>query len=163
MILSRAKPAIGPSSVVPVPEGNKKSLPKLEDFLKKRDYVGAITLLEFQRNSGKADDKLDEWVGYCAFHLGDYKRALSEFENLTKNIKDPKNENWLNLACCYFFLGMYPEAEEAAEKAPKNPLRTRLFFHLAHKFNDETRLMMHHQQLEDGIFGTECVRSTLLL
>lgn len=40
---------------------------------------------------------------------------------------------------------------QAAEKAPKSPLRTRLFFHLAHKFNDEKRLMMHHQQLEDVI------------
>lgn len=41
--------------------------------------------------------------------------------------------------------------KKAAEKAPKSPLRTRLFFHLAHKFNDENRLMMHHQQLEDVI------------
>lgn len=23
---------------------------------------------------------------------------------------------WLSLACCYFFLGMYPEADEAAQK-----------------------------------------------
>ena len=40
---------------------------------------------------------------------------------------------------------------QAAEKGPKCALRTRLFFHLAHKFNDENRLMMHHQQLEDVI------------
>ena len=40
---------------------------------------------------------------------------------------------------------------QAAEKGPKSALRTRLFFHLAHKFNDETRLMMHHQQLQDVI------------
>ncbi|XP_076055072.1 tetratricopeptide repeat domain 26 [Oratosquilla oratoria] len=152
MILSRAKPALGPTAAVqPSTSSSKKSLPKLEDFLDTRDYTGAITLLEFERNSGKGNELNDQWIGYCAFHLGDYKRALSEFETMTKEQKNPSQDNWLNLACCYFYLGMYPEAEEAAEKAPKSGLRTRLFFHLAHKFNDEKRLMMHHQQLEDII------------
>ncbi|CAL4138726.1 unnamed protein product, partial [Meganyctiphanes norvegica] len=152
-ILSRAKPALGGASANQESNASKKkSLPKLEDFLNSRDYTGAITLLEFERSSGNSDDMTDSWIGYCGFHLGDYKRALKEFQNLTK----PENmkiipENWINLACCYFFLGMYPEAEEASEKSPKDPLRTRLFFHLAHKFNDEKRLMMHHQQLEDVI------------
>ncbi|XP_066963491.1 intraflagellar transport protein 56 [Macrobrachium rosenbergii] len=152
MILSRAKPALGAHvGHHAAAHANKKALPKLEDFLNKRDFTGAITLLEFQRNSGSASDVTDQWIGYCAFHLGDYKRALVEYEKLTKHHKSPQPENWISLACCYFYLGMYPEAEEAAEKAPKSPLRTRLFFHLAHKFNDEKRLMMHHQQLEDVI------------
>ncbi|ROT73119.1 intraflagellar transport protein 56 [Penaeus vannamei] len=154
MILSRAKPALGSNAAVqPNAAASKKSLPKLEDFLSARDFTGAITLLEFERNSGNANELTDQWIGYCAFHLGDYKRALLEFQNLTVNNKsgNVKPENWIGLACCYFYLGMYPEAEEAAEKAPKTALRTRLFFHLAHKFNDEKRLMMHHQQLEDVI------------
>ncbi|KAK3853741.1 hypothetical protein Pcinc_039733 [Petrolisthes cinctipes] len=154
MILSRAKPALG---LNPTPQtgggsGGKKTLPKLEDFLKKRDFTGAITLLEFERNSGNSNEQTDQWIGYCAFHLGDYKRSLGEFEKLTlHHNQQPTPENWISLSCCYFYLGMYPEAEEAAEKASKTPLRTRLFFHLAHKFNDEKRLMMHHQQLEDVI------------
>ena len=47
-MLSRTKPATGPgSSAVPVKEQKKKKkLPKLEEFLEKRDYTGAITLLE---------------------------------------------------------------------------------------------------------------------
>ncbi|KAK7068732.1 Intraflagellar transport protein 56 [Halocaridina rubra] len=152
MILSRAKPAFGANAAAQVAaSSSKKVLPKLEDFLTKRDFTGAITLLEFERSSGNASDITDMWIGYCAFHLGDYKRALVEYENLTKKHKNPNPDNWISLACCYFYLGMYPEAEEAAEKAPKSPLRTRLFFHLAHKFNDEKRLMMHHQQLEDVI------------
>ncbi|XP_071537126.1 intraflagellar transport protein 56 isoform X2 [Panulirus ornatus] len=152
MILSRAKPALGPNATAQASSsGNKKVLPKLEDFLKKRDFTGAITLLEFERSSGNTNELNDQWIGYCAFHLGDYKRALLEFEKLTVHHKNPAPENWISLACCYFYLGMYPEAEEASEKAPKSPLRTRLFFHLAHKFNDEKRLMMHHQQLEDVI------------
>lgn len=40
---------------------------------------------------------------------------------------------------------------EAAEKAPSSQLRYRLQFHLAHKLNDEERLMECHKQLEDII------------
>lgn len=44
-ILSRAKPALGGNPISQSSVG-KKALPKLEDFLKKRDFTGAITLLE---------------------------------------------------------------------------------------------------------------------
>ena len=57
----------------------------------------------------------------------------------------------INLACTYFYLGMYQESEKAAEKAEKAQLRTRLRFHLAHKFADEKKLMSFHQELEDVI------------
>ena len=67
---------------------------------------------QFERNSGNASEKTDQWVGYCAFHLGDYKRSLKEFEKLTNQSNNPSAQNWLNLGCCYFYLGMYPEAEE---------------------------------------------------
>lgn len=63
------------------------------------------------------------------------------------------NEPVLNLylACCYFFLGMYIEADEAAQKGPASKLQNRLLFHLSHKFNDEKRLMGYHQNLQDII------------
>ena len=156
MILSRAKPAIqtpkeGETSGLG--SAGKKQLPKLEDFLSKRDYMGAISLLEFQRNSGQGDENTDLWIGYCAFHVGDYKRALLEYESLLatggKN-KSSKNVH-ISMACTYFYLGMYQEAEGAAEKADKGQLRTRLRFHLAHKFGDEKKLMTFHQELEDII------------
>ena len=47
--------------------------------------------------------------------------------------------------------GMYREAEKMADKAEKNRIRTRLRFHLAHKFGDEKKLMTFHQELEDVI------------
>ena len=46
---------------------------------------------------------------------------------------------------------MYREAEKMADKADKNRIRTRLRFHLAHKFGDEKKLMTFHQELEDVI------------
>ena len=158
MILSRAKPAIQvPKEGDNGPAGSassKKQLPKLEDFLTKRDYMGALSLLEFQRNSGQGNEQTDLWIGYCAFHVGDYKRALMEYEALLNSKASSGSINKIVsicLACTYFYLGMYQEAEKAAEKADKGQLKTRLRFHLAHKFGDEKKLMTFHQELEDII------------
>ncbi|XP_028930760.1 intraflagellar transport protein 56 isoform X3 [Ornithorhynchus anatinus] len=149
VILSRAKPAVG-SDLQQVDKYKKKGrkIPKLEDLLLQRDFTGAITLLEFKRHGGEQNEDSDLWIGYFAFHLGDYKRALEEYETVTKEA-NCNPDVWVNLACTYFFLGMYKQAEAAALKAPKSRLQTRLLFHLAHKFNDEKKLMSFHQNLQD--------------
>ncbi|XP_069765379.1 intraflagellar transport protein 56 isoform X1 [Narcine bancroftii] len=149
MMLSRSKPAVGGEMLQMDKKKKKgKKIPKLEEFLTARDYSGALTLLEFKRHVGEKEDDIDMWMGYCAFHLGDYRRAMEEYETLTKN-EDVHPDVWVNLACTFFFLGMYKEAEEAAMKAPKSRLQNRLLFHLAHKFSDEKRLMNYHQNLQD--------------
>ena len=79
-----------------------------------------------------------------AFHVGDYKRALLEYEAVSKKSKPPKEVN-ICLACTYFYLGMYQEAEKAGDKAEKDRLSTRVRFHLSHKFGDEKKLMTFHQ------------------
>lgn len=147
MILSRAKPA-ATSEAAPGKEKKKKKTPKLEEFLLARDYTGAITLLEFQCNTGKAPPLAGQWIAYCAFHLGKYQRAREEYEKLTKHESCPP-EVWINLACCYFMLGMYQEADIASQKTAPCPLQNRVQFHLAHKFNDEKRLMGYHQHLQN--------------
>ncbi|XP_072506197.1 intraflagellar transport protein 56 isoform X1 [Notamacropus eugenii] len=149
MMLSRAKPAVG-GDLQQVDKRKKKGrkIPKLEELLSQRDFTGAITLLEFKRHVGEQDEDADLWIGYCAFHLGDYKRALEEYESVTKE-EGCNPEVWVNLACTYFFLGMYKQAETAGFKAPKSRLQNRLLFHLAHKFNDEKKLMNFHQNLQD--------------
>nr|KAF6470502.1 tetratricopeptide repeat domain 26 [Molossus molossus] len=133
MMLSRAKPAVGGDP--PHTDKRKKKgrkIPKLEELLSQRDFTGAITLLEFKRHVGEQEEDTNLWIGYCAFHLGDYKRALEEYENATKE-ENCNPEVWVNLACTYFFLGMYKQAEAAGFKAPKSRLQNRLLFHLAHK------------------------------
>uniref|UniRef100_A0A8C8F4F6 Intraflagellar transport protein 56 n=1 Tax=Oncorhynchus tshawytscha TaxID=74940 RepID=A0A8C8F4F6_ONCTS len=145
MILSRVKPA-AVGGEIPVNKKTKEKKPPLvEDFLVQRDYLGAITLLEFQRNVGERGEDADLWLAYCAFHLGDYKR---EYKALTDK-PDCRPDVWVYLACTLFFLGLYKEAEEASRKAPKCQLQNRVLFHLAHKFNDEKQLMGFHQELED--------------
>ena len=70
---------------------------------------------QFTRHSGKGSDETDMWLAFCLFHLGDYKQAMEEYEKLSR--KDTCNPDvWVNLACCYFFLGMYPQADEACKK-----------------------------------------------
>ncbi|XP_013860469.1 intraflagellar transport protein 56 [Austrofundulus limnaeus] len=151
MILSRAKPAVGGETQVSIGDRKKKNktkVPTLEEYLQQRDYLGALTLLEFQRSIGEKEEHADLWIGYCAFHLGDYKRAMEEYKSLTMKPDCPA-EVWDYLGCALFFLGLYKEAEETASKAPMSPLQNRLLFHLAYKFNDEKRLMGFHQNLKD--------------
>ncbi|KAK0150893.1 Intraflagellar transport protein 56 [Merluccius polli] len=152
-ILSRIKPAVGGDAPVGLHEKKHKTrtkkVPDLEEYLQQRDYHGALTLLEFQKDVGEREEHADLWMGYCAFHLGDYKRALEVvYKTLSQKAECPV-EVWVYLACTMFLLGRYKEAEEAASKAPTSPLQNRLLFHLAHKFNDEKKLMGFHQNLED--------------
>ncbi|KAL0129427.1 hypothetical protein PUN28_001595 [Cardiocondyla obscurior] len=146
MILSRSKPA---SSEGARTSASRKQIPKLEEFLEKRDYTGALTLLEFNSNIGDSLET-DLWMGYCAFHLGDYKRAATIYENLRKKDYTPQDIS-TNLACCYFYLGMYPESQKILEETVDDKLRTRLLFHLAHKMGNESKLMEYHQMLQDVI------------
>ncbi|XP_051940765.1 intraflagellar transport protein 56 [Hippocampus zosterae] len=151
MILSRVKPAVGGETAASVSEKKKKNkskVPTLEEYLQQRDYLGALTLLEFQRSIGEQEEHADLWIGFCAFHLGDYKRAMEEYKALTAKPDCPPDV-WVYLGCAMFFLGLYKEAEEAALKAPKSPLQNRLLFHLGYKFNDNKKLMEFHQNLED--------------
>ena len=85
MILSRSKPAIVTSANADGSgsASHKKHVPTLEEFLGKRDYTGMISLLDFNRNSGKGNEELDMWLGYAAFHASDYKRSMLEFEAVT--------------------------------------------------------------------------------
>jgi len=138
-------------------KGDKK--PKLEEFITARDYTGAITLLEFQRQTGEANALTLPWLGYAAFHLGDYKKALDVYTELAPT--DPVYN--LYASCCQFYLGDYSAAEELARKgvagntggtvAPTTAntrLQNRLLFHISHKQNDEAKLMKHHALISDA-------------
>jgi hypothetical protein len=73
-------------------------------------------------------------------------------------------------------LGKYEEAEQTAVKGlfkkfffifinenlfkgPKSPLQTRVLFHVAHKQNNEEKLMGLHRQLQDVIEDQMCLAS----
>jgi intraflagellar transport protein 56 len=74
---------------------------------------------------------------------------MQEYEGLTNN-ESCHPDVWINLACCYFMLGMYDEAKAAIDKGPKTSLiYNRLSFHLAEKSGDHEVLMTHHQNLQN--------------
>ncbi|TGZ64529.1 hypothetical protein CRM22_006325 [Opisthorchis felineus] len=165
MILSRTKPATQKASTVHVPTtAVKKEIPKLEDFLSRRDYTGALTLLEFERSCSKTNLETDLWIAYSAFHLGDYKRAADEYKKILSR-KDAPDEVSIYLACCYFFLGMYQEAMAHAKEGPSCRLQNRVLFHVAHKFSDERLLLNYHNSLADvledqlSLASVHCLRS----
>ena len=56
----------------------------------------------------------DRWIGFCAFHLGDYQRALAVYLSLENSNPVPE-DNAINLACCYFFLGMYSQVDKVSK------------------------------------------------
>nr|XP_018907402.1 PREDICTED: intraflagellar transport protein 56 [Bemisia tabaci] len=143
MILSRIKPAVNAGTK---PKDSSKDRLSLEEFLSKRDYTGALTVLQFK---GQNEETV-RWVGYCSFHIGDHKNAMSIYEKILQSKPVPE-DTVTNLACCYFFLGMYTNAQKILEKAAESRLKTRLQFHLAHKLGEEEQLMQYHQQLADII------------
>ena len=130
-----------------------QKMPSLQDFISKRDFTGALALLEFERKSGDLEDEVENlmWIGYCAFHLGKYERAQEVYQELlTGNLGKPPPEVGLYLACVYYYMQMYKEAEETANQySMDNALYNRILFHVCHKLNDEAKLMQHHQKLTD--------------
>uniref|UniRef100_A0A8C5HQY2 Intraflagellar transport protein 56 n=1 Tax=Gouania willdenowi TaxID=441366 RepID=A0A8C5HQY2_GOUWI len=138
---------------------NKTKIPSLEEYLQQRDYLGALTLLEFQRSIGENQEHADLWISYCAFHLGDYKRAMEEYKALTVKPDCPA-EVWVYLACTLFFLGLYKEAQDAASKAPTSPLQNRLLFHLAHKAELKNLIDISSCSFE---FAQELIRHNLVV
>jgi len=158
-----------------------KKVPELASLLEARDYMGAITLLEFDRKlffeqknasgwktsdnnrgfewvEGSASQLSEEekqqdeqrcmWLAYAAYHLQDYRKALDTYQTL---IAGGSQDQMLYVyqGCCLLGLGWFAEAEEKALRGPACPLQNRLLFHIAHRMNDENKLMMHHQKLND--------------
>lgn len=145
MLLSRLRPAKKKQAAAPRPQG-RQQIPDLDEFLIKKDYAAAISLLEFKQKNGEKNEATNLWLGHCYFRSGDYKKALEVYEDMKKHeIENPDLPVFLGV--CFFYLGMYEDAKHAAEKADRTPLQNRLMFHVSHKLGEEKRLMAHHQLL----------------
>jgi intraflagellar transport protein 56 len=58
-------------------------MPSLQDFIKDRDFTGAMTLLELQKTAAR-DETLSLWLAYSAFHAGEYKKAIEIYDELMR-------------------------------------------------------------------------------
>lgn len=62
-----------------------RQLPRLQEFLNKRDYLGAITLLRFEKKQGVTRQNAGLWLAYCYFHAGLYPQAITCIDRLLGN------------------------------------------------------------------------------
>ena len=96
--------------------------------MKTRDWVAALTLLECDRKySQRHDLKTYLGIAYCAFHNGDYKKAMDIYDDLLKR-KDCDGNLHAYKACCLYALDSFKEAKAEAQAAEDSELKNRLLF-----------------------------------
>lgn len=61
----------------------QEKLPTLQDYLSSRDWIGAIALLENERNVNIHVEN-SMWLAYCYFHMGEYRYVAIYPEKLFK-------------------------------------------------------------------------------
>ncbi|CAG9465919.1 unnamed protein product [Pedinophyceae sp. YPF-701] len=154
MIPSRARAKAAAEQKRAVEKSKEKEVPTLDEFLAKRDYAGAATLLEFERlGQARSEEETLEWLAYCHFHNGEHDKALKCYERLLQMPSvDTKQQEMLQIyiGCCLYYLGRYREAEETAMRGLKCPLRTRLLMHCANKAGEEATVMKYHKELTEA-------------
>ncbi|MEW5297909.1 MAG: hypothetical protein WDW38_003794 [Sanguina aurantia] len=129
---------------------DKPKIPDLEEFMTRRDYLGAIALLQFKRHANRHDVKNLEFLAYCHFHYGEHDKALTIYRDLL-GFEDPDPLYFVYAAACYYYMGSYKEAEDVALQGPRCALQTRILFHCAQKQANDDKLMQYHGQLSDSI------------
>ncbi|OAF70528.1 TPR repeat protein 26 [Intoshia linei] len=149
ILLSRSNVKIGESLLE-----KDKDLFSFEDYVEKRDYSAAITLLNFHESFKPLIGNLEEWLAYCNFHAGDYNNCLQIYEKIQKNKKfESKNykDFYLNYACVLFMMGEYEKVEEIIKKEKNSPLRNRLAIHVYNKLIKEREMMEYHGHIENVV------------
>lgn len=187
----------GTSTSTNTANASASQLSNFEEYVRARDYAGALAILEFTRRVEREDGRttLERllWRAYCAFHGGDYELALQTYEMILRreycvgggvdgckgtantttttsnsssrfqvpreaaaaagHSEAPPADVYLYLACCHYYLQQYDEAERAALQGPQEEggLRNRLLFHIAHRQGNETKLLLYHQKLTEGV------------
>lgn len=147
----------------------------MDFFIKKRDYTGALAVLH---NEILEDREKKLWEGYLATHLGDYERAQGAYVDILSiekdNITKMKSDDYqieeekdyreteeddvanLYLACVYYHLRMYEEAEESAMmyRPDNNPLKQRILYHCSECLRDAKSSANDKNEDIDGIHTT---------
>jgi intraflagellar transport protein 56 len=90
--------------------------------------MAALTLLECDKKySHRHDAKTYLGIAYCAFHNGDYKKAIDTYDELMKREGYDSSIHCFK-ACCLYALCEYKKAKAEAEKAMDSDLKNRILF-----------------------------------
>lgn len=131
---------------VQMEEDAEQEVPTWPDLVKKRDFLGVVTLLQVKTSDGDPI-KVKEWIAYCHFHAGQYDQACQVYQDLLKGI-DPDSAYYTYMAACYFYMGKYDVAEETVLKGPESQLQKRVLVHCAHASGSEEKLVAAHGKLD---------------
>jgi len=123
-----------------------------KDYLSKRDFEAALTILELDRKCKQRNDpRTLHAIAYCSFHVGNYSKAMEIYDSLMASSDYDKNIHAYK-ACCMYALCDFKDAKEEAMKAEDSPLRNRLLFHLTEKTGgDDNEIMQYHSALVAGV------------
>ena len=118
---SSARAAAGPRVPDKSKEGSesKSKTPDLAEFLEKRDWSGAITLLEYKRQGSSHDVSNLEWLAYCYFHAGDPGKALETYRDLLRLESDPDPTCHTLCAACLFLPRALPRGGGGGATRPE--------------------------------------------
>jgi hypothetical protein len=161
-----------------------KLLPSLEDCVRERDYAGALAILDFERKTAASGTSAEEalerrlWVGYCAFHAGDYEQAQEVYQGLIDELgQQPAGragsssgssvgavppEVHLYLACCLYYLQEYEQAERAAQRYDPGTSGTGAepWRHQQQSQQQQPHPQQEQQQQRDGSAATATTTTT---
>ena len=133
------------------PMSQKKTYTK-EEFIKNRDFEGAITLLEHEKLLNRENINNQLWLAYSYFHNGDFPSALEIYNNLMKKPNYDLNLHTYK-ACCLYALTKYKEGLEEAKKGISSELNNRVKFHLAFKLSQGQEVIDAQSKLnQNSIF-----------
>lgn len=129
-------------------------MPKWQQYVKERDWIGAIAFLELERSMNNVEIKM--WLAYCYFHSGEYRKAINTYDDLMRRPDYDKNLHTYK-GVCHYALTNYEEAKKEAQKAPESSLQIRLLYHVAQKKGDENAVMSYHYKLSDSLQDQLCL------
>ena len=138
----------------------EKKIYTKEEFIKNRDFVGAITLLEHEKFVNKENITNQLWLAYAYFHNGDFPNALEIYNNLMKRPNYDPNLHTFK-ACCQYALCKYKEGLEEAKKGLQSELNNRVKFHLAFKLGQGQEVIDAHSKLNQNSTGDQLTLAAL--
>lgn len=135
----------------------KAEIPTREDLIKKRDFSGTITLLDFDKIQNKDNYSSQMWLAYAYFHKGDYFKAIDIYSEWMSK-PSPDLMLFTYKACCLYALGKYKEAYSEAEKGQKeDELTNRIKLHCAFKLKIGVAVIDHNHKLTSNVQDQLCL------
>ena len=141
------------------PMQEKKTYSK-EEFIKNRDFEGAITLLEHEKLLNRENINNQLWLAYSYFHNGDFPSALEIYNNLMKKPNYDLNLHTYK-ACCLYALCKFKEGLEEAKKGLTSELNNRVKFHLAFKLGQGQEVIDAHSKLNQNSINDQLTLAAL--